>query len=203
MGLVTLCLFGFVFMVVPANADELENLIDQNPGFEENFSGWSQQIAGGAVAVFDIDRDSIEGKRCVHADVLEVTGSRWHVGLYYENLTLEEGQKYTVDFFARADANRSIAAQAKALPPNHVISTGEIDINGEWKEYSHTFTSDGDYPGNGLVAFWLGEAKAEIWIDGVRMYKGEKRTREEATPERGIDAECKLIFTWAAVKTCY
>jgi len=50
---------------------------------------------------------------------------------------------------------------------------------------------------------WLGQVKGEIWIDGVRLYEGKKQEREEFVPPKSVEAEGKLIATWAAIKATH
>ena len=114
-----LCLLSFAVIAAQASAadDELENLIKLNPGFEENFVGWDQGLSDVAQAVMEINsKDAMDGKRCAYVDVTKVTGTNWHVGLIHSNLTFIQGEKYTVDFFAKADIKRIISLELKASP---------------------------------------------------------------------------------------
>jgi len=202
-----LCLLAFTFIVAQANADELE-LINMNPSFEEvpNFNLWEQYVNPPASAIFDIDKDAIEGKQCAHIDVGNVSGTNWHVGLTQDGLTLEAGQMYTADFLAKADAKRIIALEVKRSPGQgdwEGITEIDINITDEWAEYSHSFTPGKDYKQTAFLGFWLGQVKGEIWIDGVRLYEGKKQEREEFVPPKSVEAEGKLIATWAAIKATH
>jgi hypothetical protein len=201
------CLFVFVFIAAQANADEPE-LVNLNPSFEEvpNFNHWSQYINAEAGATFDIDKDAIEGKQCAHIDVVKVSGTNWHVGLTQDGLTVEAGQMYTVDFFAKADAKRIIAIEVKRSPGEgdwEGITSSDITITDEWAEYSHTFTPGKDYKQTAFFGFWLGQVKGEVWIDGVRLYEGKKQEREDLVTPKSVDANGKLITRWAAIKAVH
>jgi hypothetical protein len=203
-----LCILSVVAIAAQVNAqdDDLENLILTNPGFEEDFVDWWQGVQGGAEAVMQIDsKDAIDGRKCAYVDVTTVTGTNWHVGLVHSNLTFEQGVRYTVDFFAKADAMRSIALEVKVSPPlpYENVTNMDINLNEEWTEYSHSFVSGKDYPGTTQVAFWLGDVKGELWIDGVRLYEGEKQDREDVLPEISVQAKSKLITSWSAIKANY
>lgn len=200
------CLFAFAVIAAQANADELE-LINLNPSFEEvpDFNHWSQYINAAAGAMFDIDKDAIEGKYCAHIDVVKISGTNWHVGLTQDGLTVEAGQMYTVDFFAKADAKRIIALEMKRSPGQgdwEGITSSDITITDEWAEYSHTFTPGKEYKQAAFFGFWLGQVKGEVWIDGVRLYEGKKQGRD-LIPEKSVDANGKLITRWADIKAIH
>jgi len=202
------CLFAFAVIAAQANAqDELE-LVNENPSFEEvpNFSRWDQYVNAPASAIFDIDKDAIEGKQCAHIDVGNVSGTNWHVGLTQDGLTLEGGQMYTADFLAKADAKRVIALEMKRSPGQgdwEGITELDIIITDQWDEYSHSFTPARDYDQTAFLGFWLGQVKGEVWIDGVRLYEGKKQEREDLVPPKSVEADGKLITIWAAIKATH
>ena len=205
----TVCLLFFVFMIAQADAadDDLE-ILNKNPDFEgiPDFDGWSQYVNGAASAIFDIDKDAFEGKQCAHIDVGKVSGTNWHVGLTQDGLTLDAGEKYTIDFFAKADAKRVISLEMKRSPGLggwEGITSGDINITDEWAEYSHTFTSAKDYDQGAFLGFWFGQVKGEVWIDGARIYWGEKQDREEQQPQKSVDANGKLTTQWGAIKVVH
>jgi len=201
--LASLCLFAFTFIVFQANADDELELVNSNPGFEENFQNWSQYVNAPAEAGFDIDKDAYEGKNCVHIDIKEISGTNWHVGLTQDGLTIDAGEKYTVDFFAKADVKRIIAIEVKRSPGEgdwEGITASDITITDEWAEYSHAFTPAKDYKQTAFFGFWLGQVKGEVWIDGVRIYEGKKQEREEWVIPKSVEAKGKLITIWAAIK---
>ena len=204
-GCSVVCLLSLVFMIAQVDAgDELE-LINSNPGFEEvpNFNNWSQYVNAEAGAIFDIDKDAFEGKQCAHIDVGKISGTNWHVGLTQDGLTLDAGEMYTVDFFAKADAKRIIALEVKRSPGLgewEGITSKDINITDEWVEYSHTFTCGKDYDQGAFLGFWLGQVKGEVWIDSVRFYWGKKQDREEAQTPKAVEANGKLTAQWGAIK---
>lgn len=201
-----LCLLSVSLIVAQANAqdDEVENLIKTNPGFEENFLDWWHGVQDEAAAVMEIDTmDAIDGKKCAYADITNVTGTDWHVGLVHSDLTFEQGERYTLDFFAKADAMRVISIEIKVSPPlpYENVTNYDANIDEEWEEYSHSFVPSKDYPGTTQIAFWLGDVKSQVWIDSVRVYAGEKQDREDVVPDINVQPKNKLVAVWAAIKT--
>jgi hypothetical protein len=195
-------LLAVAFIVAQANADdEIENLLLNNPSFEQDYQGWWQQNAAGAV--YKTDEDAIDGDKCAHAEVIAVTGTDWHSGMTNSGLILEQGETYTVDFFAKASATRIITLEVKVASPYEWIAETDMTITEEWAEYSHTFTPAKDYPGNAQVAFWIGHVKGDVWLDGVRAYEGPKQEREEEEPDISVQAKDKLVTAWAAIRASY
>ena len=196
-----LCLFAIAFVVVQANAD-VENLIIENASFEEDYQGWWEGLSGGADATHGIDTDAMDGEKSALIEIRGVTGTNWHIGLTQNLVNLDAGKQYTADFFAKADVNRVISLELKAAPPLPYawIGGGDIDITPEWTEYSSSFTPTVDYPSDAAaqICFWVGQVTGQVWIDGVRVYEGGKQER----PMASVQAEGKLITAWAAIKTC-
>lgn len=195
-------LFVLVFAVVQAGAQDDIEIVNVNPSFENGFEGWGNYINAAASAIFDVDKDAFEGKQCAYMDIDKVSGTNWHVGLTQDGLTLDANETYTVDFFAKADAKRVISLELKrspALGDWEGITSEDINITEEWTEYSHTFTCVKDYDQGALFALWFGQVKGDVWIDGVRVYWGDKQDREEVV-EKSVKANGKLITQWAVIK---
>ena len=197
------CLIVLAF--IPARVlalGELE-LINQNPSFEEDYTGWEQYIDAAAGAVFDISKEAFEGKKCAHINVTKISGTNWHVGLTQGNLTLEAGQMYTADFLARADAKRIITIEVKRQPGLgdwEGITEQDTIISDKWDDYFVTFTPAKDYDKAAFLAFWLGQEKGNVWIDGARLYEGKKQERQGIVSPKNVGANGKLITLWAAIK---
>jgi len=184
--------------------DDVE-VLNPNPSFEEvpDFKDWTQYVNEAAAASFDIDKEAIEGKQCAHIEVTQVSGTNWHVGLTQDGLTVEAGELYTVDFFAKADAKRVIALELKRSPGQgdwEGIAEQDITINEEWAEYFINFTPANDYEGATFLGFWVAQFKGEVWIDSARLYEGKKQEREDIAPQQSVESNGKLVNTWAAIK---
>jgi len=194
----------FLFIIFNVNAQDGPELINLNSSFEDGFIGWEQYIDAAAGANFDISKDAIEGKECAHAKVTKISGTNWHVGLTQDGLTLRAGQYHTVDFFAKADVKRIISIELKRSPGLgdwEGITDLDLTITEEWDEYSHNFTPGKDYKQAALFAFWLGQEKGDVWVDGVRIYEGKKQERKELTLPKSVMADGKLVTVWAMIKT--
>ena len=195
-----LFLFAVAFIVAQANADVV-NLIIENASFEQDYEGWWEGITEPAVATHEIDTsDAMDGTKSSLITITEVSGTNWHVGITQNLVNLGAGTEYTADFFAKADVNRVISLELKAAPPLPYawIGGGDPDITTEWVEYSWSFTPTVDYPSDAAaqICFWVGQVTGQVWIDGVLVYEGIKQDRAESA----VEAEDKLVTTWAAIK---
>jgi hypothetical protein len=188
------------FIAVQANADVV-NLIIENASFEQDYEGWWEGITEPAVATHGIDTSEVmDGTKSALITITEVSGTNWHVGITQNLVNLDAGTEYTADFFAKADVNRVISLELKAAPPLPYawIGGGDLDITTEWVEYSWSFIPTVDYPADAAaqICFWVGQVTGQVWIDGVRVYEGPKQDRGP----NAVEAEDKLITTWAAIK---
>ena len=163
-------------------------------------------------AIMEIDsKEVIDGRQCAYIDISAVTGTNWHVGLTHDLLELEANETYTFDFFAKADITREISVELKRTPggglPYEGITSENYTINEEWDEYFKTFVPLKDYPDeNGQpaqICFWVGQVEGEVWLDGVRVYWGERQARDDIVPDISVHAEGKLITSWARIKANY
>ncbi len=198
-----LCLFAVAFVVVQANAD-VENLVIENASFEDDYTGWSQGLSGAAAATHDIETAGVmDGAKAALVNITAVTGTNWHIGVIQNLTNLDSGTLYTADFFLKADIDRVISLEVKAAPPLPYanVTGAEINITTVWTEYSQSFTPTVDYPTDAAaqIAFWLGQAAGQVWIDGVRVYEGAKQDR----PTSSVEAEGKLVTSWAAIKSSH
>ena len=194
----------FSFAHVSFGDDELINVVEPNGSFEQDYVGWWHGISDGAEAIMSIDdKDAIDGDKCAYIEVVTVTGTNWHVGIGHSELTLFEGEKYTADFYAKADVPRVISMEIKVSPPDPYenITETNVNINEEWAEFSQSFVPARDYSAIAQIDFWLGQVVGEVWIDGVRVYEGDKQDREDDSPQISVAAKGKLTTTWASIKS--
>jgi len=200
-------LFAVAFVVAQANAD-VENLIIENASFENDYTGWWQGLTAPAQGTHETDTEEVmDGEKSALITITAVSGTNWHVGITQNLTNLSAGTQYTADFFAKADINRVISLELKAAPPLPYawIGGGDINITTEWGEYSSSFTPTVDYPAGAAaqICFWVGQLEGEVWIDGVRVYEGAKEDREGVIPDISVQAEGKLITTWAVIKSSH
>lgn len=203
-ALVVISLLTFTFITTQAISEEME-LVNLNPSFEQDFTGWRPYVQAPASATFHIDKDAAEGGRCVRIEIDKVTENIWDVGLRQDALSLRAGKVYTVDFLAKADIRKTIGIEIKRSPAlgpwEGIMPIRRISITEEWAEYSVNFIPAKDYDqGAACLRLWIGQAIGDVWIDGVRLYLGEKQWRKGWQPPKSVEAAGKLRGTWGLLK---
>jgi hypothetical protein len=75
-----------------------------------------------------------------------------------------------------------------------------VDITDEWIEYSNTFVAGGQP--DGLVDIALGTQKGNLWLDNIRLYKGqyEEDPNLGRTERIAVDVCGKLTTAWGRIK---
>jgi hypothetical protein len=199
--IVVLQLLVFSIMIgVDAHSKEVENLI-RNGDFEEGLIEWDLRQSEGAVATMKEEKgESVKGRSCVYIDIDNVARTdAWHLSLYQEGHLLEEGQLYTLSFWAKAEEPRPVALYVEqAADPWDEYGRVGVEVNEEWREYWTTFTASMDVPVWPRIA--LGESDVSIWVDNVRFYEGQYVEEEDLKREEAVDPAGKLLITWAGIK---
>ena len=188
---------------VNAHSKEVENLI-RNNDFEEGLIEWDLRQSEGAVASMKEEKgESIKGRSCVYIDIDNVARtSAWHLSLYQEGHSLEEGQTYTLSFWAKAEEPRPVVCYVEqAADPWDEYGRESVEVNGEWQEYWTTFIAT--LSGAVWPRIALGESDVNIWVDNVRFYEGEYVEDEDMGAPSAADPAGKFLMTWAGIKKSY
>lgn len=188
----------------------VENLI-LNGDFEEGPAGWLKATRAPADMSYDIDEDeSISGKKCARFEVLNIGGGGMHdLTLDCDTpIKIEKGETYTVDFWVKAEEDRTIAIDLLMNhdPWTNAFRVENIPITTEWEVQHHTFAAEFD-DNNMIFLFSFSRGSnqnpvAVTWIDHVRFYEGkfEEENLLGRPPEAVIPGD-KLTVTWAMVRS--
>ncbi len=211
-AVVVFCLVVFAAWTVNA-AEELENLVI-NPDFTEGQNGWAM-FAGNAAATWAIQPKGGVGDdaHCAFVDVTATDGGNWYTPNLYTSgfVALEKNTEYTCTFWARTEEGEekgiTLTIQRGADPWTRFTQEA-FAINGEWAEYSMTWNHP-ETLGNGWVMIHTpgsdarGVAKGKLWIDHVRVYRGEYQEDELSAGEtiKAAEPAGKLATSWGHIKT--
>ena len=187
---------ALVFVSVNAYAGEMEN-----GNLEAGMEPWSEYINGAAEATVElVETGGIIGSGCVYANITATNGTNWHVGLTQDGVTVMAGQAYTAAVFLKADKNRPASLEMKRSPSEggwEGITSGDFDNTTDWAEYFVTFTPENDYPDTAFFGIWIAQETGEVWIDGLRLSKGEYSAASDVEPAD------KAATTWGSLKAAY
>lgn len=104
--------------------------------------------------------------------ITKTDGEPWHVQLNRVNVTIKDGQVYTVHFRAKADSVRDImlAGQVNDGDYHSIIDQQQIGIGTEWQDFSYPLIP---HNSNGhpvlFPQFLLGHQSGTVWIDHVTV----------------------------------
>ena len=160
-----------------------------NPGFEQGLRYW-RWIGGGATYRPDrLPRYEIVPQGLFGKNALLIRDTQPGApGMACFPMALEPGKKYTLSFYAKADAPRdlrvSFASAAKGGKyewyPEFRKPESYYKISAEWKRYSRTFTAD-------AAGFYIViSGGGNTLIDGIQLERGEHPTEFISAPVEGL-----------------
>ena len=187
----------------------VENLI-LNGDFEEGPGSWFLAARGAAKMIYEIDdKESISGKQSAMFEVLDVGGGGMHdLTLDCQTpINIEAGDDYTVDFWTKAEEERTIAIDflMNHGPWTNVFRIENIPVTTEWQVWYHTFEADLS-DNNMIFLFSFSRAsnmnpKVVMWIDNVRFYEGEFEEEDLLDKPKAVDPTDKLAGSWGLIKS--
>jgi hypothetical protein len=209
-SLSTVILFIGLFVIAVVHVYAVENLI-LNGDFEEGQAGWLKATRPPADMNYAIDEDeSISGKKSARFEVLNIGGGGMHdLTLDCDTpIKIEAGETYTVDFWVKAEEDRTIAIDflMNHDPWTNVFRVENIPITTEWQVQHHTFEADAtDNNMIFLFSFSRGSNQnpvAVTWIDHIRFYEGEFEEEElQGKKPEAVAPHGNLIETWGMAKS--
>ena len=183
-------------------------VITQNSYFEDGLENWEVILDGGAEMEAEIDdSDSVKGSQCIYLDLKQLGGSAgfWEIKLGQPVLgVIEAGEMYTLSVWAKGEEFRQIRPHLRigigGKSPWISQHAQTFDITDEWVEYSHTFTAGGEP--DGLVDIALGTTLGNLWMDNIRLYKGQYEEDPDIgrTKKMAVNSPGKLATMWGKIK---
>jgi hypothetical protein len=147
------------------------NMLD-NGSFESPLSGTWYLVLDSAVKASVAQDPSTheEGSASAHIAITTIDGTDWHVNLEQRNRHLQQGFRYDLSFWAKADAARQIRVNSQRNSPdwrNYGLSAG-VAIGTDWKQYSVTFEAN-ETVDDARIEFYVGAQRGDVWLDDVRL----------------------------------
>ena len=140
-----------------------------NEELDSGTTDWNVYTQPSNTAILSVDNSSqLSGTNSALVDITTATGTDWHVQFVQAGQSVEAGKNYTVNFQAKAAANRRISVMLqRSGTPYSVYWRREIDLSTTANTYSFDFIADSTNIGN--VAFYcnLGESTENVWIDNL------------------------------------
>lgn len=200
--LIFFCLFVWIVGSVYAVDDDFEELA-RNGGFEEPIldTDWTIEMRAGQQAnVTQDDEEFFAGKHSAFFEVITFENDRPQ--LTQKSQAIEDGEQYTLAFWAKAEAVRPAEMHViqNVDPWTKYASERNLSIGTEWMEYWMTFESPDD-DNNTRLVFRFHNSDADVWVDNVHFYVGEHIDEEDMTVvNRAVNYNGKLAITWGKIR---
>ncbi len=198
-----LLLIGLLGVVTLGYTAELPENILKNGDFDLNLDSWHHWTHADATATFQTERkkaEPIAGNKAAYIKISKAGGILGHIQLYQQPFTLEKRTTYTYNLWAKSEKPRNITMRIlhQGAPWNEYARKA-IGLTEEWKEFFITFKMTVDDV-NSRAGIIMGGEKADVWLDHVRLYKGEYVSDIEGGQPQAIDPIEKLTTIWAKEK---
>ncbi|MEK7571863.1 MAG: carbohydrate binding domain-containing protein [Patescibacteria group bacterium] len=163
----------------PSQAALGANIV-KNPSFESGKTSWQlNQRSPGKGTFATTTSTKNEGNNSAQITVTRTSSNPAGVELAQYGLPLTAGKTYTVSFWAKASANRSIRNVIQlSSSPYTLYSDKTFSLTSNWQQFSYTFNSTVTKT-NILLGFQMAQATGTVWIDTVQFAEG---TVTSATP---------------------
>jgi WD40 repeat protein len=145
-------------------------------------SGWLDYYAPVATA----SPHAEEG--IVRLDVNQAGSAHSDVQFYQKGLTLKNDRHYALQFLARANKTRPIAAIAQHddFPYENIGLSADLTLTSRWKAFRIPFDVSGALPHHSSITFLLGQTTGPVWFKSVVLAPDDARlttaTLEAAEP---------------------
>jgi len=160
-----------------ASQGQVVNLA-QNPSFEEdevilNDPAWDKWCTWGydtgVNSTVQIDENEfIDGTRSLRVDPKGSTN--WYFIVLNMPIPQKVGTKYTISFWAKAQAPRPLGAKMKATDNSVDWNYTDFQITTDWAEYTFTATA---LNAEAKLELHCAGVEVPLWLDFVNVYEGE------------------------------
>jgi hypothetical protein len=164
----------------PSRAQQIQNQI-VNGNFETGavapWGSWgtvSMEVVT-TCAGATVPEGPVEGRYCLHVTVPAPGANFWDLGLSPQGMVFQKGKKYTLSAFLKCKKGTLQLDFKPQIGGDPWTGYGQktVTMTEEWAEYSTTtpvFATDVTPPN---IAFHVGFAAAEFWVDDVKWYEGD------------------------------
>ncbi len=122
----------------------------------------------------DATKPDTVGGKLLRITVTTPGKQAWHVQVHNAGLDLQEGQPYTVRFWARADRKRMLGV-GTSLDESDWHGTGlneRVPIELEWRPFKLVFTASRTRKDHNRLVFAMGETAGTVELAGVSVRAG-------------------------------
>ncbi len=144
--------------------------------FETGVGAWTLWADDGYAATVAQDTTTAaEGAASARVEVTRSQGTDWRVDFSKAPVEVISGTEYTLSFWAKADAPRTVGAwvQETSEPWTGYLWFEDVGVTTTWTEYTFRGLSAGDDT-EASLHFGLGVTTGTVWLDDVRLQQGSR-----------------------------
>lgn len=145
-----------------------------NGSFENGSSPWILQLSDPARASYSLDTQTKSNGRAAGKVVVSKNYPEMihYVQFKQENLRIENGKKYTVIFWAKADKGCRIKSVVQQMSsPYKMYANESAELTTDWKRFTYSFTADQN--DNVFFGFNLAACEGNLWFDRIIMLRSQ------------------------------
>ena len=193
-------LLGFMTFVYAENPPE--NIL-KNGDFDNKLDQWhlwTHESANAVLLTEGKKAEPIIGENVAYVNIVKGGDLVHHIQLYQQPFFLEKDTIYTYGLWAKSEKPRNATMRIihQGAPWNIYISQ-VIILTEAWKEFFITFTMPEDDV-NSRAGIIMGTDRNDVWVDHVRVYKGQFVQDIEGVEPHPVEPVNKLATTWATLK---
>ena len=108
-------------------------------------------------------------------DIVEPVGEVWRQEISLNDLTVREGRPYTLSFWVRSEAPRTVQVDVSNQGPDdwREVGYGEtLEVGPRWRQVERVFLASETVEGNARLCFKFGGSGADVYLADVRLRRG-------------------------------
>jgi len=142
---------------------------------QEDLEAWSAWAEDGSELKATINKQAVNGESSVLLQVNETHGVDWEASFSYEPIEVTQQQDYTLSFWAKADASRSITVwvQQSQEPWQESLDFGKVLLKDTWQQYVISVPAIRSEK-KATLNFGVGAALGKVRLDEIRLQKGSQ-----------------------------
>ena len=150
----------------------------KNSRFAAGSEGWSLENQAETKAELSVEdptgATNAPAGRVLRVHPIQTDKTDWHLQLHFTGLNLQEGQLYTLNFAARAEAARNVTVGARrdVDPWSFVGLDAPAALDTNWKRFSYSFRAKEVAANHTRISFMFGNSAVDFQLGDVSLRSG-------------------------------
>lgn len=181
----------------------------QNGDFESGNinTDWILELHSTANATMSTSTvDPYAGSQSAQVDVIQTTGTDWHLQFMQTGMSMEQDSVYALTFAAKSDANHTLSLGImQHVSPYDWYGGTSFSLTSNWQTFTYTFTAPTTLQNDLRITFSFNNQVGSFWFDDISLGQPSKEglAADESLAQgtvRRIPYSSRLTFTDQRVK---